>query len=276
MNSGLVPASEYTTDDLINTLRVLPPWWFCLTEHLLDPLGDPTLSALVAQQQRALHDVARACELPKELFSVNIDGEHELSLGAALLRKRVDDQKHRALDDCINMSMDLLHQAAARVREIRRPPTVITGAIGGLFTSGGGVPKLPIASADVQSRGFVGDKQATRKHHGRPWQALCLWSAEVVERLANEGHPIHPGNAGENISITSLNWAEVLPGSQLEIGSMVCEVTVYALPCTKNARWFLGRDFERMHHRRETGISRMYANVITPGRVAVGDAVRLS
>ncbi len=276
MNSGLVPASEYTTDDLLNTLRILPPWWFCLTEHIGDPLGDSVLSGLFGEQQRALQDVARACDLPVELFNLHLDGEHELSLGASLLRKRVTDRKHEALDQCINTSMRLLHEAAKQVRIVRRQPTETAGVVAGLFTSTGGVPKLPIDEAHITSRGVAGDTQKTRKHHGRPWQALCLWSGEVVDRLAAEGHPIQPGNAGENISIRGLHWTEVLPGSQLRIGDMLCEVSGYALPCTKNGKWFSDRNSERIHHRREDGISRVYASVLAAGTIRIGDSVELS
>ena len=38
--------------------------------------------------------------------------------------------------------------------------------------------------------------------------------------------------------------------------------------------WFAGGDFEAMHHERGP-VSRVYATVLTPGSVAVGDAVVL-
>jgi MOSC domain-containing protein YiiM len=52
-------------------------------------------------------------------------------------------------------------------------------------------------------------------------------------------------------------------------------VTFPATPCVKNARWFVDRDFNRMAHEREPGISRMYGTVVRPGHVATGDAVHL-
>ncbi len=275
MNTELVSSSGYTDDDMINTIRILPGWWFCLTEHILDPMGDDELSGLVTQQRSALHELAMACDLPKELLNLPLDGEHELSLGAGLLRKRMDKSKYEAMELCLDQSLVLLHQAARRVRQLRKPPIHIEGLVNGLHVSNGGVPKRSVESVQVEMQGIVGDEQATRKHHGRPWQALCLWSTEVVERLAYEGHPIEDGNAGENISIVGLDWTEVLPGAQICIGDMLCEISVYALPCSKNARWFADRDFERMHHRREIGISRLYASVVEPGKISVGDTVTL-
>jgi len=43
-------------------------------------------------------------------------------------------------------------------------------------TSDGGVPKLPVPTAEVGLRGVVGDRQADTKYHGSPDQALCLYS----------------------------------------------------------------------------------------------------
>lgn len=276
MASTLVAAADYTVDDLMATVRVCGPWWYCLTEHLEDPMGDPELAQLFAAQQRALHDLAHASDLPPELFTVDLTGERELSLATSLLRKRVSPEAHEALVICVDSTVALLHEGSRRVRDIRRPPHLTSGTVTGLFSSSGGVPKLPMPSASIGPRGVAGDRQKTRRHHGRAWQALCLWSAEVVEALQAEGHPIQPGFAGENISITGLDWHEALPGAQICIGEMVCEVSLYALPCSKNSAWFNGGDFERMHHRREPGVSRVYATVIQPGIVRHGDTVVLS
>jgi MOSC domain-containing protein YiiM len=152
---------------------------------------------------------------------------------------------------------------------------VLTGAVAGLHSSKGGVPKGAVMTASVGLRGLDGDRQATRLHHGRPWQALCLWSAETVAMLHGEGHPIAAGLAGENILVSGIDWAKAKPGTLLRIGSMVAAITIAALPCKKNAGWFLDGNFNRMHHEREAGVSRMYAAVLEPGTVTQGDAVTL-
>ncbi len=64
------------------------------------------------------------------------------------------------------------------------------------------------------------------------------------------------------------------PGVRLQVGSVLCEVSSYALPCFQNKGWFVGGDFEVMHHERGP-VSRVYATVLQPGTVAVGDAVVL-
>jgi MOSC domain-containing protein YiiM len=55
----------------------------------------------------------------------------------------------------------------------------------------------------------------------------------------------------------------------------VLALSAYAIPCSKNARWFADGDYERMSHER-SDCSRLYARVERPGRVSVGDTVRLA
>jgi MOSC domain-containing protein YiiM len=144
------------------------------------------------------------------------------------------------------------------------------GSVAQLNVSQGGLPKLPVPRVSVGWRGVVGDRQATRVHHGRPWQALCLWSTEVIAQLHAQGHPIAAGLAGENITLTGLPWSELRPGVRLRIGTVLCEVSLYALPCFQNTAWFLDGDFQVMHHERGP-VSRVYATVLEPGEVAIGD-----
>ena len=148
------------------------------------------------------------------------------------------------------------------------------GVVTGLFLSDGGVPKTAVDSVEVGYRGVVGDRQASRQHHGRPWQALCLWSADVVAELAASGHPIRQGSAGENISIRGVDWSTMRPGLQVHLGTVRATLTAYAIPCSKNARWFGDGDYERMSHERGD-CSRLYARVDQPGRVAVGDRLQV-
>jgi MOSC domain-containing protein YiiM len=150
-----------------------------------------------------------------------------------------------------------------------------TGSVHQLNVSNRGVPKRPVAAIVVRPvSGVDGDVQAKRVHHGRPWQALSLWSLEVIEALQAEGHPIAAGSAGENVTIAGLDWADVVPGARLRLGDeAIAEVTVAATPCTNNAQWFADRDFRRIDNELHPGWSRMYAAVLAEGTVRVGDGV---
>ena len=140
--------------------------------------------------------------------------------------------------------------------------------------SDGGVPKRPVDAAFVNVRGVLRDQQADRKHHGRPAQALCLYSVEVIEALSEEGHPIEPGFVGENLTIAGLDWATVGPGMRLQIGdSVIAEITWPATPCAKNAAWFKDREYSRMDEDLHPGWSRWYASVLAGGPIAPGDPV---
>lgn len=153
------------------------------------------------------------------------------------------------------------------------------GTVVGLFASGGGVPKLPVDEVSVGYRGVIGDRQVTRRHHGRVWQALCIWSAEVIEAFAADGHPIAPGNAGENITVAGLDWASLRPGTRLQFGSpadgnaVLAEISGWTTPCSKNARWFRDGEFNLMSHELHPGTSRLYASVLIDGVIRIGDPV---
>jgi hypothetical protein len=153
-------------------------------------------------------------------------------------------------------------------------PAQQRGVVHQLSSSDGGLPKLAIERAEVGFRGVIGDTQKTRRHHGRPFQALCLWSTEVIASLAGEGHPIAAGSAGENVTTSGLDWPTLFPGVRLQIGGVLCEVSSYAVPCAQNRRWFIDGDVSRIHH--DNGeLSRLYATVVRPGVVSSGDDVLL-
>jgi len=153
-------------------------------------------------------------------------------------------------------------------------PATATGRVQQLNRSAGGVPKLRVDAIKVGYGGVVGDVQKTRRHHGKPNQAVCLWNVETIEALRREGHPITAGAAGENITVSGLPWSDVTPGVRLSIGTVLCEVSSYAVPCAQNARWFSDRAFSRIHHSNGP-YSRVYATVLEPGQVATDDRVIL-
>src|SRR5579871_2205843 len=106
------------------------------------------------------------------------------------------------------------------------------GRIASIQVSDGGVPKRPVERAEVTPAGLQGDRQANLKVHGGPDRAVCLFSREVLEALAREGHPIRPGDAGENLTLAGLDWGALGPGARLRLGaSVVLEVTKYCDPC---------------------------------------------
>ena len=142
--------------------------------------------------------------------------------------------------------------------------------------SPGGLPKLPIREAIVNTLGIVGDDHKFPKIHGGPDKALCLFSLERIVELQAEGHPIFPGAVGENLTVTGLNWDEVIPGVQLSLGEeVVVEITSYTSPCNSIPESFRDGDYARISQKAHPGWSRVYARVLREGRLAVGDDVRV-
>ncbi len=148
-----------------------------------------------------------------------------------------------------------------------------TGSVAQINVSDGGVPKRTVDTVAVGYRGLEHDRQRSRRFHGRVWQALCLYSSEAIACLRAEGHPISAGSAGENFTLEGVDWAALRPGTRLRIGSVLAELSVPALPCGHNARWFTDGDFDRMHHERDYSATRWYARVMEDGVVHTGDPV---
>lgn len=144
-----------------------------------------------------------------------------------------------------------------------------------LNLSPGGVPKLPLREAHCGVLGLDGDGHAHPKIHGGPERALCLYSLEVILALQGEGHPIWPGAAGENVTITGADWSSLAVGQRFALGdSVIIELTRPTTPCKQIAACFADREFGRIHHDQHPGWSRWYARVEKEGTLRVGDAMR--
>jgi MOSC domain-containing protein YiiM len=146
--------------------------------------------------------------------------------------------------------------------------------ITGLHRSNGGVPKLPVRSVDITTAGLAGDRQRNLKVHGGPDRAVCLLAQEIIDDLAAIGHPIKPGSTGDNITIAGLSWASVLPGTRLTIGNnVVLEITSYTAPCGNIAKSFIAGAIDCLDQQKNPGRARLYARVLVPGTLTVGDVV---
>jgi MOSC domain-containing protein YiiM len=148
------------------------------------------------------------------------------------------------------------------------------GRVHSINLSAGGVPKRAVPRATLVSLGFHGDVQKDKKHHGGPDRAVSLWSLEVIRALAEEGHRLEPGAAGENVTVEGLVWSSVVPGVRLALGQeILVEIASYAAPCNTIRHCFLENDFTRISHKLHPGTSRVYARVIRSGELAEGDRI---
>ena len=155
-------------------------------------------------------------------------------------------------------------------------PEAVIPRIFQISISNGGVPKLGRPEAQLTETGIVGDGQRHTKYHGGPERALCIYSLERILALQEERHPIFPGAIGENLTIAGLDWERLGPGVRLRLGEQaVVEITSYTTPCRHIAPYFVGEEQDRVSQKLHPGWSRLYAKVMKPGTLRVGDRVEL-
>ena len=149
------------------------------------------------------------------------------------------------------------------------------GRLESINTSFGGVPKLPVFEGQITTEGVAGDVQRDLRYHGGPDRAVSIFSLELIQALQAEGHPIAPGTAGENLTVSGIDWALMTPGRELQIGPVRLVITAYASPCENIRRSFAREHFVRISQKVHPGWSRVYTRVLTPGTVRPGDPVQL-
>ena len=151
------------------------------------------------------------------------------------------------------------------------------GRVVSVNVSPGGVPKLPVASAWVGTLGLDADGH-TSPLHGGPIAAVCLYSVEAIERVAADGHQAFPGAFGENLTLEGIDFGALQAGDILTVGDdgLTLELTKYAAPCDKQARWFLEGRIGRISANLYPADARWYARVLEEGRVGTGDRVEVA
>jgi MOSC domain-containing protein YiiM len=104
---------------------------------------------------------------------------------------------------------------------------------------------------------------------------VCLYSLEVIQALQAEGHPIAVGSAGENLTLSGVDWDAMTPGRRVRIGSVLLELTKHAHPCSNLVPFFRDGAFTRISQKVHPGWGRLYARVLEGGVVRAGDPVEL-
>lgn len=136
--------------------------------------------------------------------NVGFSGGHRVQAEAYLIHD-AHDVSHHMMDASLGLAV-LSGRPAAE------------GSVVQLNISDGGLPKHPVSRALLTAGGIQGDRQRDRKHHGRPFQAVCVWSADVIDELLAAGHPIAPGCAGENVTLRGIDWESLRPGALVSVG----------------------------------------------------------
>jgi MOSC domain-containing protein YiiM len=134
--------------------------------------------------------------------------------------------------------------------------------------SAGRVPKRPLLEAEVGVAGIRGDLHAHDKHN-RPDRALSLFDVEILRRLVDEGFPLEPGTAGENITVEGLNVQELPNGTLLKIGEVLIRLEVPRKPC------YVLDEIDPQLKSAIVGRCGYMASVLQPGVICAGMSIRL-
>lgn len=261
---------RFTDTDASRTFSNLGMWWHHLTDGIAPCPADP--------DGRAIADaLAAIVGAPHGLASTGTStglADQLDALGSSAATLFAGNESSARATDALAHVWNGIRRAMATLRSMGAVPTSGEGRVDQINVSNGGVPKVPVEMVEINHGGIVGDRQGSRQHHGRPWQALCLWSAEVIESFAAAGNPLRAGAAGENLTVRGLGWNTIRPGMHLRIGTVLAETTSWAIPCRHNAQWFADGDFRQMSHERGA-VSRIYATVLESGSVSRGDVIRV-
>src|SRR6202162_576096 len=107
----------------------------------------------------------------------------------------------------------------------------MTGSIVQVNISPGGVPKRPIAEAEVTPEGIRGDSWAHPEIHAGLNQALLLITSEGIDELIAQGYPLFPGALGENLTTLGLDRRQMRAGQRYRAGDVFFELTRRRAPC---------------------------------------------
>jgi MOSC domain-containing protein YiiM len=108
----------------------------------------------------------------------------------------------------------------------------MTGSIVQINISPGGVPKRPVAEAEVTVQGIRGDSWAHPEIHGGPNQAVLRITSEGIEVLIAQGYPLFPGALGENLTTMGLPRQQMRLGQRYRVGEVTLELSKMRSPCT--------------------------------------------
>lgn len=133
--------------------------------------------------------------------------------------------------------------------------------------SPGGIPKEPVAEAEVREMGLVGDGRDHEKHW-KPYRAVLIQDEELLDDLREEGYDLSWGAMGENLTVRDLNVQAMSPGTKLIFsGGLRVELTEPRRPC------FVLDDIDPKLKEDVIGRGGYMARVLKPATVRPGETV---
>ena len=140
-----------------------------------------------------------------------------------------------------------------------------------------GLPKMPVNQVWVKKEGLEGDYNRARMKKGNdPDKAVMIISTDILDQLNQEGWPVKPGDVGENLTITNIDYKKIAAGQKYLIGEAEIEISFICEPCTNLYKLpYVGT--QRGPEFMATIMNRRgwYARVLKEGLVSVGNTFLL-
>ena len=115
----------------------------------------------------------------------------------------------------------------------------------------------------VENFGIEGDAHAS----ARGDRQVSLLATESIEKMRQKGLDVHPGDFAENITTEGISLVELEPGTRLQCGQCVLEVTLIGKECHERcAIYYQAGDCVMPRE----GV---FAKVICGGAVRAGDRI---
>ena len=139
-----------------------------------------------------------------------------------------------------------------------------------------GIFKSPVEGrVMLRATGLDGDGQADLTVHGGVDMAAYVYSWQNYEWWMSElGHPLQPGEFGENLTVTGMTDDAVQVGDTIRIGDALVQVTAPREPCFKLGIRVGDHRFPARF--REANRMGFYVRVLEEGTVAEGDTVEIT
>ena len=141
-----------------------------------------------------------------------------------------------------------------------------------------GLPKVAVDKAKVTLSGIVGDFNRFRstKKKNDPEMGLMLLTSDIIHELNSEGWPIPPGDLGENITLTDMDYRSLAPRHKYEVGSIQIEISFICDPCSNlQVLPYVGKKKIKDFIKTLLGRRGWYAKVLKAGTIHKGDIIKM-
>ncbi|MBA2117767.1 MOSC domain-containing protein [Bremerella alba] len=142
------------------------------------------------------------------------------------------------------------------------------GQVVAVCLSTGGIPRLPVESAQLTVAGFENDGHRYDEHYAKN-RAVTLFNQEILDQFVPGAEAFPPGSVGENITVARIDLTALEVGTRLLVGETEIQLEKRWKPChAKNS----SSGYSRVNELEHFGF---FASVVRPGTVHPNDRIEV-